>query len=235
MVSVPGIPGRRPSHSHAEAGRNLQKKNGTTVLESFRGRARTRYSPEMSAPHETLTDLLRDWHGGLREADPDLLARIYAQLHRLAKARLRSERPRLTLATTDLVHEAFLRLAGQRATSWRNRDHFFAVAATSMRRILVDRARRLQADKRRPDAARVELDEVRDVEAVDDVGTLAVDDALRDLERFDPFKARIVELRFFGGFTEAETAAALGCSRDTVTRHWRSARAWLGRRLARSA
>jgi RNA polymerase sigma factor (TIGR02999 family) len=183
----------------------------------------------LSSPE--LTRLLRAWSGGDRAAGDELLLHVYEELRRQAARQLRRERPDHTLRPTALVHEAYLRLAGQRRADWESRGQFFAVAAQVMRRVLVDHARERAAAKRPGSRLRVELAEGLAVEAPPDADVLAVDQALRELADLDPRRARMVELRFFGGLTGEETAAALGVSEATVTREWRLARAWLLRRL----
>lgn len=188
----------------------------------------------MSSDPTELTGLLRAWQAGSQEAGDRLLPMVYVELKKAAARHLAGERQGHTLQTTALVHEAFLRLAGQRKTHWANRGHFYAVAAKLMRRILLDHARRRGAEKRGGSAMRVVFDDAADLvcERADEL--VALDDALRTLAAVDPFKASVVELRFFAGLTIAETAQVLGCSIDTLTRHWRAARAWLAREIARS-
>ena len=183
-------------------------------------------------PERDITALLRDWSGGDREALERLMPVVYAELRRLAAARLRAERPDHTLQPTALVHEAYLRLAEQRSVAWVNRGHFFRIAARIMRRILVDHARRRRARKR--DAAPLRL--VAAEETADRAPELvALDSALTSLEKLDPQQARVIELRFFGGLTVEETAEATGVSTATVKREWRTARAWLQREIDLSA
>lgn len=155
------------------------------------------------------------------------MAQIYAELRRLAAAYLRRERPGQTLQATALVHEAFLRLANERHVSWHNRAHFCAIAAGSMRQILVERARRRRAAKRGGDPLRVSLDASLLTEGPVPLDIEAVDDALKRFAEIDPVRARIVELRFFGGLSIEETAEVLGVSPATVKRGWALARAWL--------
>jgi len=180
-----------------------------------------------------VTALLQDWSGGDRKALERLMPLVYEELRRLAASYLHSERPDHTLQPTALVHEAYLRLVNQRSTDWKNRAHFFAIAAQTMRRILVDHARSRLAAKRSGRTIRIEVDDP-------DAGTserseelLALDSALAALERLDPAQARVVELRFFGGLTIEETAEATRVSAATVKREWRVARAWLRREIER--
>src|ERR1700722_10073817 len=140
---------------------------------------------------------------------------------------MQNERPGQSIQATALVHEAYLKLVDVENVDWQHRAHFFAVAAQIMRRILLDRARSRVAAKRGGKAARINLDDVPDVCAERAGELIALDDALRDLDRIDPRMARVVELRFFGGLTVEETAAILKVSPDTVMRDWNMARAWL--------
>ena len=162
------------------------------------------------------------------EAAEQLFPVLYGELRRLGAALLYKERPGHTLSTTELVHEAYLRLFDAKSVPWSNRRHFFGAAATAMRRILVDRARSRGANKRIP---KEQLDELRqsmvslDGDNKDDV--LAIDAALERLAEVDPRRVQIVELRYFVGLTEEETAEVLGVSRATVARDWRGARRWL--------
>jgi RNA polymerase sigma-70 factor, ECF subfamily len=162
-----------------------------------------------------------------------LLPIVYDELRRLAAAYLRRERPGQTLQPTALVHEAYLRLMKDRPDRWQNRAHFCAIAAHSMRQILIERARARGAQKRGGAQPRVTLDEglIAGGESPT-VDLLALDRALERLEALDPEQARLVELRFFGGLTIEETAEAMKISPATVKRHWTVARAWLARELA---
>jgi RNA polymerase sigma factor (TIGR02999 family) len=178
-------------------------------------------------PERDITALLKDWSGGDREALERLMPIVYGELKRLASSYLRSERADHTLQPTALVHEAYLRLQGQRSVIWSNRAHFFGIAARIMRRILVDHARRRRAAKR--DAAALRLTLVDDASADRAPELIALDTALTSLEKLDPQQARVVELRYFGGLTVEETAEAAGISTATVKREWRTARAWLRR------
>ena len=184
-----------------------------------------------SHPPGDVTDLLAAWGQGETAALDRLLPLVYDDLRRLAHGRLRHERPDHTLRTTALVHEACLRLMGQRKADWESRGQFLALAARAMRRILVDHARRRQAEKRGGPQPRVSpLDEsVADVSPAQDV--LALDDCLEALASFDERKARMVELRFFGGLSIEETAQVLGVSPGTVMRDWTLTKAWLHRAL----
>lgn len=186
----------------------------------------------MSEDHSRITRLLRKGARGDEEALDQLLPLVYDDLRRIAHNRLRSERARHTLNTTALVHEAYLRLVGQTRIDWVDRAHFFAVASRIMRRVLVDYARRRQADKRGGDAVRVPLEErMTSVEPrFDDL--LALDEALTALTERDERLGRVVECRFFGGMTVEETAQALDVSERTVARDWDRAKTYLYDALA---
>ena len=182
-----------------------------------------------------VTRLLQAWREGDRAALDDLIPLVYRELHGIASRHLARERPGHTLQSTALVHEAFLRLLGQRNVDWQNRAHFFAIAASQMRRILVDHARRHTAGKRGGTARPSSIDEGFDIEAptigLERVDALALDTALRKLEAIDPTQGRVVELRYFGGLTIEETAAVLGLSSGSIKREWTMAKAWLFRAL----
>jgi len=157
----------------------------------------------------------------------ELMPVVYQELRRLAGHILRSERPDHTLQATALVNEAYLRLVGAESVNWHNRAHFFGAAARAIRRILIDHARSKARLKRGGDQARAPLDEMLIVSPERDERLLELNDALTRLAEAAPQKARVVELRFFGGLTEEEAAEVLGVSTRTVTRDWRFARAWL--------
>jgi RNA polymerase sigma factor (TIGR02999 family) len=180
-----------------------------------------------------VTGLLRRWSEGDPQALETLIPLVYEELRRLAASYLRSERPGHTLQPTALVHEAYLRMLGQKNVLWQNRSHFFGIAAQMMRRILIDDARRRSAAKRDGGPLRVDLDVLENGEASVDRATelLALDRALEQLEKLDPRQARIVELRFYGGLTVEETAEVAGISTATVKREFRIARAWLRQEL----
>jgi RNA polymerase sigma-70 factor (ECF subfamily) len=175
-----------------------------------------------------ITRLLEAWKGGDVDAQHRLFPIVYEALRKRAAGQLRHERSGLTLRPTDLVHETYLRLCAQNA-GWRNREHFFAVAARLMRRVIVDRARARKAQKRGR-GIKVTLGEAS--AAVEtNVDVLEVDRALEELAAADERMARLVELRFFGGLTLDEAAEALGVSTSTANREWAHAKAWLFRRL----
>jgi RNA polymerase sigma factor (TIGR02999 family) len=188
-------------------------------------------------PSQTgVTELLIAWGDGRREALDDLMPLVYADLHRVAAGYMRRENEGHVLQPTALVHEAYARLVDQQQVKWRNRAHFFGVAAGMMRRILVDHARRRLAEKRGGGLEQVTL--VGDEEVAGDSSTaldvLALHDSLERLAAFDPQQERIVELRYFGGLTIEEAAEVIGISRATVVREWTIAKAWLRADLSRS-
>ena len=198
----------------------------------FRQAARipTSKAGQNAASPGEITRLLIAWKGGDTGALDRLIPIVYGELHRMAKRYLRHERPEHTLRPTAIVHEAYLRLLGRQGADWQNRAHFFAVAAQSMRRVLVEYARERGARKRGGQGERFLIETVVLVEprAVD---LIAVDDALTRLSELDAEQGRIVELRFFGGLTEDETADALAISPSTVHRKWLLAKAFLHREL----
>ena len=181
----------------------------------------------MDAAAPDVTTLLNRLADGDQEAAARLVPLIYDELRRLATRRLRHERPGHTLQATALVHEVYLKLAGQSDARWQNRAQFFAVASQLMRRILVDYARTKQRIKRGGRQERVSLDEVLLIAPNRTDELLAVHESLSRLEKLDPRQARIVELRYFGGLTMDETAEVLGVAPRTVTREWNIAKAWL--------
>jgi RNA polymerase sigma factor (TIGR02999 family) len=173
------------------------------------------------------TQLLQAWAGGDGRALEELVPRVYRELRRLAGKLLKNERKGETLQATDLVHEVYVRLIEVTQMDWQHRAHFFAVSANLMRRILVDRARRRSAAKRGGKRAVVNLDERLDLASTRSRELIALDDALSTLSAIDARRARIVELRFFGGLDVKETAEIVGLSPETVMRDWKLARAWL--------
>ncbi len=179
-----------------------------------------------------VTLLLRQWRQGDQRAFERVSELVYDELRRMARGYLAGERSDHTLQPTALVHETYLRLVDHTAMAWEDRRHFFAIAATTMRRILVDHARGQRREKRGGDRPRVSLDDVGELPAADRAAeVVAIDEALGRLAVEDPLKASVVELRFFGGLTNDETAAVLGVSEPTVRRHWRTAKLWLYREL----
>ena len=183
---------------------------------------------------DDLTSLLRAWSGGDAEAEAKLLPLVYDQLRRQAAHQLRRERPGHSLSPTVVVHELYLRLQAQERAVWANRTQFFAVASRLIRRVLVDHARERMAAKRAGGWQRVTLAEDVAGMAPREVDLLALDEALAELAAIDPRRARLVELRYFGGLDLEETAAALEVSAATVSREWTLARAWLRRELGKS-
>ena len=189
-------------------------------------------SPQENSPKEAVTRLLVAWKGGSKEALDLLTPLVYDELRRLADHYLRNERAAATLQPTALVHEAYLRLVAQSLPDWESRSHFFGVAAHLMRQILVDNSRRKRSAKRGSGAGNISIEDTitfapgpgREIEALDD--------ALNALATVDPRKAKVIELRFFGGFSLEETAQALDISVATVGREQRLAEAWLHREMA---
>jgi len=186
-------------------------------------------------PEQTqqFTELLHQWSGGKKEALDQVMPLIYDELRKLAGWYLRSERPNHTLRATALVNEAYVRLAGSDVT-YNDRIHFYAVAARTLRHILVDYAKTRKREKRGGGAENIPLDEAILVGPESDRGLLELDDALHGLAEQDPEKAKVVELLFFGGLTLEEAAAVLGVSRATVYREMKMAKAWLYRELTKT-
>lgn len=184
-----------------------------------------------SSPLE-ISLLLRAWRGGDEAALGTLMPLVYNELHRLAHRYMVHERAGHTLQTTALVNEAYLRLIDANRVDWQDRAHFFAICANLMRRILVDFARTRGYQKRGGNIRKVSLDESLFVSPEPDVDLVKLDDALKALAGFDPRKAKVVELRFFGGLSEEEAAEVLRVSRDTVRRDWRLAKVWLLKELS---
>jgi RNA polymerase sigma-70 factor (ECF subfamily) len=181
---------------------------------------------------ERVTQLLVEWQNGSPQALEMLLPLVYGELRAIARRYLSSESKGHTLQSTALVHEAYLKLVGQRGVRWQNRAHFYGIAAQMMRRILVDHARRQHRVKRGGLNTTLSLSDAMGVaEPEADVDLLALDEALTTLTAIDPRGARIVELRFFSGLTIEETAEVLGVSSGTVKRDWSTARAWLYREI----
>ncbi len=186
----------------------------------------------MTNHHSEVTRLLRAWSAGDESALDTLIPLVYDDLHRAAHLYMAREAPDNTLQTTALVNEVYLRLLGAREVDWQNRAHFLAVCATVMRRILIDLARSRRSLKRGGTAAHVPLDDEILVSHTPRIDLLELDDALKGLAAVDPRKARVVELRFFGGLSVEETAEALKVSPETVHRDWRLAKDWLLHELA---
>jgi RNA polymerase sigma factor (TIGR02999 family) len=180
-----------------------------------------------------ITDLLQAWSDGDQTALNRLMPLVYDELHRLATRYMRRERSDHTLQTTALINEAYLRLIERGHTRWENRAHFFAISAQLMRQILVDFARSRRSRKRGGGKFQVSLGEALAAPVKRDADLVALDDALNELAAIDERKSRIVELRFFGGLSEKETADVLKISPATVRRDWKVAKVWLLRELRR--
>lgn len=178
-----------------------------------------------------VTQLLQDWRNGRKEALDALTPIVYSELRKMAGSYLASESKAATLQPTALVNEAYIRLAGQNLTDFQSRAHFFGVASRLMRQILVDHARKQLTNKRGARAAKVSLEDNVSFAVERSAGMVALDDALTALAAFDERKSRIIELRYFGGFSIEETAEALGISISTITRDLRLAEAWLHKEL----
>lgn len=178
----------------------------------------------------SITELLNQWQGDRSEALDKLVEQVYAELSRKARAAMRQERNNHTLQTQALVHETYIRLLELRKIEWRDRQHFFAVASRIMRRILVDHARSNSAQRRKGNALCLTLDNVC-ADSPDFVDVLALDRALSSLAQHDSVQAQIVELRYFGGLTTAQTAQSLSLSPATIKRKWVLAQAWIYREL----
>ena len=181
---------------------------------------------------DEVTQLLRSWRQGNGEALDRLVPLVHAELRRVARSHIRREGPGHTLEATALVHEVYLRLVGLDRLTLNDRTHFFALAATLMRQILVDHARRKRADKRGGAVSMISLDGVSPAAQPSIVDVIALDQALDALSSRDARQGRVVELRFFAGLSIDETAEAIGVSAATVEREWAMAKAWLHRRLS---
>lgn len=181
-----------------------------------------------------ITQMLREWSDGSREALGNLMPLVYDELHRQAARFLSHERRDHTLQATALIHETYLKLIDQREVDWESRTHFFAIAANLMRRILVDYARAKHREKRGGDAVKLTLEKAELIAGKErSIDLMALDEALGRLEKIDEQQARIVELRYFAGLSLEETAEALKVSRTTVATDWGMAKAWLHRELTR--
>jgi len=189
-------------------------------------------SRERTSRPSDVTALLVQWSEGDEAALAQLMPLVYAECRRIAARQMRRERDEHTLSPTALVNELYLRLVDQRRTTWKDRAHFFGIAAQLMRRVLVDHARARQTGKRGGARVLVSLDAAANTPAPSGVADLiAIDEALGRLGNYDPDQQRIVELRFFAGLTVEETAHVLGRSARTVKREWQLAKAWLFREL----
>lgn len=185
-----------------------------------------------------ITGLLKAWADGDQAAQDRLVPLVYSELHRMARRYMRNERAGNTLQTTALVNQAYLRLVDAKNAGWNDRVHFFAVSAQAMRRVLVDAARARASGKRGGQFKRAGHSMAINVDELPDLGfkraeeLAALDDALNDLAQFDARKAKVIELRFFGGLSVEETAEALRISPQSVMRDWKLAKAWLMRELS---
>jgi RNA polymerase sigma-70 factor (ECF subfamily) len=187
----------------------------------------------MTRSPPNVTELLRNWSDGDKQAQEKLFQVVYDELHRQAARYLRNEHAGFSLQTTDLIHEAYLRLINQQHVEWQNRLHFFAISAKVMRRILVDHVRGRQAAKRGGSDIRLPLEEAMVVLPEQDLDLVALDEALNRLAQIDAQQSQIVELRFFSGLSVEEAAKVLEVSERTVKRDWNVAKAWLRRELSR--
>jgi len=186
---------------------------------------------DVNSPSIDVTVLLRQLSDGNQDVLAELIPLVYDELRRLAAYHLRQERSNHTLQATALVHEAYLHLVDQRQVDWKNRSHFFGVAAHLMRRILLMHARKLHAAKRGGSAQKISLDEAAVFTSEQSAELMALEELLTRLGQLDAQQARVVELRFFGGLSVEETAELMNISPATVKRDWAMAKAWLGREL----
>ena len=188
-------------------------------------------SRAMSQSDGTVTRLLLELRGGDRSVFDEMLPLVYDELCRLARFQLRHEKVGTTLQTTDLVHEAYFKLVNHHQVDWEDRSHFFSVAARAMRQVLVDRARKRNAEKRGGGMRKLDMEADRLGAPEQDEAILALEEALQRLEKLDERQGQVVECRFFAGLTIEEAAAALDVSASTVKRDWRAAKAWLYREM----
>ena len=186
---------------------------------------------KMTEDSHAITGLLDEWRGGNKEAANRVMELVYGELHRMASREMRREHGEHTLQTTAIVHEVYLRLCGDAPVNWKNRSHFFAVAAQQLRRVLVDHARRVRSEKRGGGWVRLEILEGDGGLVAFDERLLAVDEALTRLQSLDERAAKAIELRFFGGLSETEAAEALSISVATLKRDWDFARTWLASQM----
>ena len=182
---------------------------------------------------QNITLLLEDCVNGNKNAVNELLPLVYNELKRISSKYLHEEYRNHTLQTTELVHEAYIKLVGGQEINWQNRGHFFGIAANSMRQILVDYARKRNSEKRGEGKTHLSLDNAKEILFETDEDIIALDDAMKKLEAFDPDLCKVVELRFFAGLNVDETAKVLNCSASTVKRDWSLAKAWLFRELGK--
>jgi RNA polymerase sigma factor (TIGR02999 family) len=182
-----------------------------------------------------ISQLLAERRAGHRSVESELIRLVYPQLRRLARHYMKRERRNHTLQSTALVHEAYMRMMGEKKPVWQDRAHFFALAATQMRRILVDHARAANAQRRGAGCLKLSLTAVSGISEPRDESLLALDEALDRLQALDARASQVIELRFFGGLTEKETAEVLGISATSVRRTWDFARVWLFEQLSTAA
>jgi RNA polymerase sigma factor (TIGR02999 family) len=182
-------------------------------------------------PSDNLTQLLGDWSSGDQQALEHLMPLVYTELHRIARRAWSRQQPGHTLQPTVLIHEAYLKLLGQKDKTFQSRAHFYAVASMAMRQVLVNHAEASMSAKRGGGKNPVVLDEVQAASLKEAGDVLSLHEALKRLSELDPRKSRVVEMRYFGGLSIEETAETLGVSTITVTRDWQAARAWLAREL----
>ena len=188
----------------------------------------------MESTPDELTELLNEWGNGNQAALEKLMPLVYAELHRIAKRHMRNQSPDHTLQTTALIHEAYVKMAGDSGKQWKDRVHFYAVAARAMRHVLVDHARTKQSAKRGGGARPVPLEEGIGTSEERLTELIAIDKALANLAKLHQRQSEVVELRFFGGLGVEETAEILKVSPETVALDWRAAKAWLHKELAGS-
>ncbi len=182
-----------------------------------------------------VTGILHEWSDGDPNAPERLMPLVYDELRRLARGFLAKERASHTLQPTALVNEAYLRLVDQTRVNWQNRAHFYGIASSMMRRVLIDHARARASGKRGGAAVRLSIDDIQIPIEERAAGLIALDDALKTLEQMDERKGKVVELRFFGGLTDEEIAEVLGVTTRTVLRDWKKARLWLYRELSQTS
>lgn len=187
-----------------------------------------------SDPQHEVTQILQNWSGGDSEAPARLMPFVYDEMRRLAGVFLAKERGNHTLQPTALVHEAYVRLVDQTRVNWQNRAHFYGIAASMMRRVLIDHARAHVTDKRGGTTIRLSIDDVQVPVEERAAALLDLDEALERLKEIDERKCKIIEMSFFGGLSDEEIAEALGVSTRTVLRDWKTARLWLYRELTQN-
>lgn len=186
----------------------------------------------MSENNSEITKYLRDWRDGKQSALDEILPSIYGELRQIARRYRSREHGEHTFQTTEIINEAYLKLVDQSQTDWQNRAHFFGVASRVMRNLLVDYARAKNFQKRGSGAEKVSLEDIAIFTPEPDERILALDEALKNLAKYDERKSRLVELRYFGGLSAAETAEVLGVSEITVKREWLKAKAWLYKEIS---